>query len=98
MSDILNQLDQIGGWTGPKEWTQDPIAAAAKEEIKRLRALVEYARNCLLAIKDQTLKGAVCDDVAWFDDIETLHDYCLSAADRLSHTSTMLGPVEGDRG
>jgi hypothetical protein len=31
MSDILNQLDQIGGWTGPKEWTQDPIAAAAKE-------------------------------------------------------------------
>jgi hypothetical protein len=69
MSDILNQLDQIGGWTGPKEWTQDPIAAAAKEEIKRLRALVESARHN--AIEDcAALAQRWSDEAAEFKDSE----------------------------
>lgn len=27
-------------------------------------------------IKAATLNGRVCDDVAWFDEITTLHDFC----------------------
>jgi hypothetical protein len=38
-------------------------------EIVRLRSAVE-------AIRQATIEGRVCDDVAWFDTITTLHDYC----------------------
>jgi len=33
-------------------------------------------RGCLQAIMKATTEGRVCDDVAWFDGITTLHDYC----------------------
>ncbi len=33
-------------------------------------------RACIEAIRRATLEGRVCDDVAWFDDITTLHDFC----------------------
>jgi hypothetical protein len=35
-------------------------------------ALVKAIRD----IKQATIEGRVCDDVAWFDQIETLHDFC----------------------
>jgi hypothetical protein len=38
-------------------------------EIVRLRSAIE-------AIKKATIEGRVCDDVAWFDTITTLHDFC----------------------
>jgi len=41
----------------------------AKQEIARLR-------GALAEIQKATLEGRVCDDVAWFDDITTLHDFC----------------------
>jgi hypothetical protein len=41
----------------------------ATNEIARLRSAVEV-------IKQATIEGRVCDDVAWFDTITTLHDYC----------------------
>lgn len=33
-------------------------------------------RSALTAIKQATIDGRVCDDVAWFTEIETLHDFC----------------------
>lgn len=41
----------------------------AADEIERLR-------GCLAAIQKATVDGQVCDDVAWFDSITTLHDFC----------------------
>jgi hypothetical protein len=41
----------------------------ALDEIKRLRSAIE-------AIRQATIEGRVCDDVAWFDPITTLHDFC----------------------
>lgn len=41
----------------------------AKADIERLRAGYE-------AIKKATTEGRVCDDVAWFDTITTLYDFC----------------------
>jgi hypothetical protein len=41
----------------------------ALDEIKRLRSAIE-------AIRQATIEGRVCDDVAWFDPVTTLHDYC----------------------
>jgi hypothetical protein len=38
-------------------------------EIERLRSAIE-------AIKQATIEGRVCDDVAWFDAVTTLHDFC----------------------
>ncbi len=32
--------------------------------------------NALKAIKRAAINGDICDDVAWFDQIETLHDFC----------------------
>jgi hypothetical protein len=41
----------------------------ALDEIVRPRSAVE-------AIRQATIDGRVCDDVAWFDTITTLHDFC----------------------
>lgn len=41
----------------------------ALDEIVRLHSAVE-------AIKQATIEGRVCDDIAWFDSITTLHDFC----------------------
>jgi hypothetical protein len=41
----------------------------ALDEIERLRLAIE-------AIRQATIEGRVCDDVAWFDHITTLHDFC----------------------
>jgi hypothetical protein len=74
----------------------DEIEAAAAEgdmaydEIAKLRAQVEYAVFCFKEIQKATIEGKVCDDVAWFSQIETLHDYCGSAVDRLTLPSTEL--------
>lgn len=43
-----------------------------------LHMVLQYRRLDLgvRAIRRATIKGDVCDDVAWFDTITTLHDYC----------------------
>lgn len=41
----------------------------AMAEIVRLRKGYED-------IKRATIEGRICDDVAWFDTITTLHDFC----------------------
>jgi len=37
---------------------------------------IERLRSAVAAIKQATLDGKVCDDIAWFDSITTLHDFC----------------------
>lgn len=44
--------------------------------------LTEAAKD-FEAIKQATIAGRVCDDVAWFDEITTLHDFCAQAIDVL---------------
>lgn len=36
----------------------------------------EELEGALRAIMKATVEGRVCDDVAWFDSITTLHDFC----------------------
>jgi hypothetical protein len=43
----------------------------AADEIQRLRKAIDD-------IREATINGRVCDDVAWFSQIETLHDFCES--------------------
>ena len=43
---------------------------------------IERLRGCLAAIQKATIDGRVCDDVAWFDQITTLHDFCDQALNR----------------
>ena len=47
------------------------IAICAKTQ-KQNDALVKAIQD----IKQATINGRVCDDVAWFDTITTLHDFC----------------------
>ena len=46
-----------------------------------LQAEVERLRKGLTAVAVAAAEGRVCDDVVWFDDIQTLHDFCMEAAD-----------------
>ena len=39
-------------------------------------AEIERLRGAIAAIQEATLNGQICDDVAWFDQITTLHDFC----------------------
>jgi hypothetical protein len=39
-------------------------------------AEIAWLRSAVEEIKRATVEGRVCDDVAWFDDITTLHDFC----------------------
>lgn len=49
---------------------------------------VKFERDVAVAalreIKRATIEGRVCDDVAWFDQIETLHDFCERILDRVA--------------
>jgi hypothetical protein len=44
--------------------------------------------KALEAIKQATIDGRVCDDVAWFDNITTLHDFCDEVLGRVKGRST----------
>lgn len=41
-----------------------------------LQARVTFLEKGITDIRDATENGKVCDDVAWFSDIETLFDHC----------------------
>lgn len=58
-------------WSEPLSTLLEALAAengALIAEAKRLRGKLE-------AIDDAVINGRVCDDVAWFSKIETLHDF-----------------------
>jgi hypothetical protein len=61
------------GW---RQFQAPPIQHEAAAEIERLRKAIED-------IKQATIDGRVCDDVAWFDTITTLHDFCDLVLDRV---------------
>lgn len=90
MSDIVEQLRNARPWVGKigadaadqieslrgelAEWKQ---AASVEASLRReFRASLDKAVEALKKIKQATLEGRVCDDVAWFDSITTLHDFC----------------------
>jgi len=52
-------------------------------ESSRLKFERDVAVAALREIKRATVEGRVCDDVAWFDEIETLHDFCDRILDRV---------------
>ncbi len=62
--------------------------AAAEAYIKRLEAENKRLRGALAAIQKATIEGRVCDDVAWFDTITTMYDFC---ADVLEQSETKEG-------
>lgn len=43
--------------------------------------------KALEAIKQATIVGRVCDDVAWFDNVTTLHDFCDEVLTRVKGAS-----------
>ena len=47
----------------------------------KLTTRVAYLRAAIKAIQQATLEGRVCDEVAWFDQITTLHDFCEQTLD-----------------
>jgi hypothetical protein len=51
---------------------------------QRLKFERDVAVAALREIKRATVEGRVCDDVAWFDQIETLHDFCERILGRVS--------------
>lgn len=77
------------------EWALRLAAQAeAPGEIDRLRA---GYRDIMTAAKE----GRVCDDIAWFDDITTLHDFCdtMLSGDRVlkAEPSAAQPPADGVR-
>jgi poly-beta-hydroxyalkanoate depolymerase len=52
-------------------------------ETSRLQFERDVAVAAIREIKRATVEGRVCDDVAWFDQIETLHDFCDRILDRV---------------
>jgi hypothetical protein len=48
----------------------------ALQDIKTMASENERLRAGYRAIMKAAVEGRVCDDVAWFDAITTLHDFC----------------------
>ena len=63
MSDLVERL-RFGG-NNKSEATRHEAAAR-----------IEALEAALRAIMKATVEGRVCDDVAWYDGITTLHDFC----------------------
>lgn len=47
-----------------------------KQALEQIASEIVRLRAALEAIKQAALDGKVCNAVAWFSDIETLHDFC----------------------
>jgi hypothetical protein len=62
-----------------KTETSELAIAVARDRIAELINERDAFRAALEAIKQATLEGRVCDDVAWFDEVTTLHDFCDAA-------------------
>lgn len=56
-----------GNWHGA-----EPVRSA----VNAMRADIDRLTQGYRDIKTATIEGRVCDDVAWFDTITTLHDFC----------------------
>jgi hypothetical protein len=52
------------------------IFLAAADEIAALKARITELEEALRSIMEAAVEGRVCSDVAWFDNITTLHDFC----------------------
>lgn len=63
---LVNLRLQAEGRSAP---LNPALALWAYDEIVRLQTAIRE-------IQRATVEGRVCDDVAWFDMITTLHDYC----------------------
>jgi len=50
--------------------------SAINDQIKHLKFQRDVAVAAVREIKRAVVEGRVCDDVAWFDQIETLYDFC----------------------
>jgi hypothetical protein len=64
---------------------------ATVEVINAHQKLVREHREMLAALKAimrATIEGKVCDDVAWFDQITTLHDFCGQIVDAVQPSAT----------
>lgn len=70
-----------------KRYTNGHVPLTLEDAAKE----IERLRNGFRAIKKAMVEGRVCDDVAWFDDITTLYDFCDSF---LPMTATSLEPQE----
>lgn len=67
------------------DWNRRSESLRAQPAIEEegLRSELTNARDAFVAIQDATIAGKVCDDIAWFSDIETLHDFCADQADKI---------------
>jgi hypothetical protein len=63
------------------------VMAEHGNEVSRLRFERDVAVAALREIKRATIEGRVCDDVAWFDEITTLHDFCDEVLSRVKGAS-----------
>jgi hypothetical protein len=72
MSEAADEIDRL---RAAKTAALKLADERAKEAVE-LRAKLASARKALEAIKQATIDVRICDDVAWFDAITTLHDFC----------------------
>lgn len=68
---------QMRAFLASSAWERTMAAAPLK-----LRGDNDRLRGAIEAIRQATLRGDVCDDVAWFSQIETLHDFCAGTLEK----------------
>lgn len=61
-----------------------------RSRVSELEAERENLRGAIRAIQTATVEGRVCDDVAWFSSIETLHDFCASVLEHSADQFDLL--------
>lgn len=62
--------------------------------IQELETALNFLRLGVLSIQNATIEGRVCDDVAWYDEITTLHDFCAGLVEH-SATGQLDLPLQG---
>lgn len=63
----------------------------------RLKYERDVAVAALREIKRAVVEGRVCDDVAWFDQIETLYDFCDRILDRVASPEMSSHQLSGEK-
>lgn len=77
MSDAGEKIIQAASEALAFARCQKPIARLTiNEHVYVPISEIERLRQGIADIKRATIEGRVCDDIAWYDTITTLHDFC----------------------
>ena len=92
VGEMVDLLQKHGNINNDGDYDDLALMREAASLLLSLQTALMQARASFQAIQLATIEGRVCEDVAWFSSITTLHDYCASAIETIDKSIEAPAP------